>query len=457
MLANNRSDLIGRDISDTEFLFLKEIIIADNVENIYDGAFCYHNLSSIVIPNSVKHIGDYAFQSCDNLKSIVIPDSVESIGAHAFAHCKNLTTVYLNNGLKSIGDSAFLYCEKLSSINIPNSVNTIGKSAFFECQNLININIPKGMSVIEQQAFERCGLISVLIPEGIVSIGNRAFECCKKLKSIKIPGSVHSISESAFNHCSGLEKIEISRENEIYDSREDCNAIIKTKENTMIYYCKDTIIPDGVKKIDYLACSKGVGMKSIRIPQSLNSITVNTFGNCCDIESIIVDEHHKKFDSRNNCNAIINKNTKTLVLGCNSTVIPLDVEVIGKSAFRFCDLKSSITLSRNIKKIEKFAFTNCKGLNSIVIPGCVEIIEEKAFNNCEDLKSVTFCDGITSIGRFVFMNCRNIEKIYFPNSIESIGDFMVPINRKVKIIVPKGSKEKFKSLLQYYKKCIVEE
>lgn len=243
----------------------------------------------------------------------------------------------------------------------------------------------------------------------------------------------------------------------MFDSRDNCNAIVRSKDNTIIYVCRNSTIPNGIKKIDSHACRHCMGMRSIRIPQSFGNITLNTFSFIGEIESIVVDEKHKKYDSRGYCNAIINTNNNTLIMGCNKSIIPPSVETIGKQAFSNCNNINSISIPDSVTMIEKFAFSGCDSLSSIVIPGSVTRIEEKAFFGCSSLKTVVINDGVKTIGSSIFFRCSNLESITLPNSIEAIDvSFLVPRSTKVKIIIPNGSKEKFKALLPAYKRQFIE-
>ena len=105
--------------------------IPNSVTVIDDSAFGHTALESMVIPDSVKTIGDYAFSSCENLKNVAIGNGVTNIGTSAFTYCDALKTVTLGSSVKNIGVNAFFDCESLESINIPDSVTTIGADAFF--------------------------------------------------------------------------------------------------------------------------------------------------------------------------------------------------------------------------------------------------------------------------------------------------------------------------------------
>jgi hypothetical protein len=148
---------------------------------------CHQCLKSITIPNSVTHIGDFAFSSCDHLQSIVIPNSVTGIGCYAFSECKNLSQVTLPNSIKIISENTFDGCSSLTKIVLPDSINVIDDYAFYNCPNLS----------------------SVIIPNSVNKIGSYAFKGCTSLTSIVIPDSVRMIKKGAFSDCPNLWNIRI--------------------------------------------------------------------------------------------------------------------------------------------------------------------------------------------------------------------------------------------------------
>ena len=94
---------------------------------------------SYIIPDGVKEIVDYAFESALNLTNVSMPDSVTSIGDWAFSDCESLTSVTIGNSVTGIGEYAFAWCESLLSITIPDSVTSIGSYAFAYCESLKDI------------------------------------------------------------------------------------------------------------------------------------------------------------------------------------------------------------------------------------------------------------------------------------------------------------------------------
>ena len=153
----------------------------------------------VVLPKSLKKIGDYAFYRCENLVSVNIPNSVTSIGKSAFDGCRSLTSVHITDLAAwcniDFGDSAipgthhnlYLNGELVTDLVIPNSVTSIGRYAFCGCKSLTSITIPNSVTSIGQHAFRRCSsLTSITIPDSVTSIGNEAFANCDALTSVTI-------------------------------------------------------------------------------------------------------------------------------------------------------------------------------------------------------------------------------------------------------------------------------
>ena len=208
---------------------------------------------------------------------------------------------------------------------------------------------------------------NVVIPESVTydnktysvtSIDMGAFYNCSGLTSVTIPNSVTSIGISAFSGCSGLTSIIVENGNIIYDSRDNCNAIIETASNTLIVGCSTTVIPNSVTSISDLAFMGSGLITSITIPSSVSSIVGCPFWGCV-INSINVENGNTKYDSRNNCNAIIETASNQLIVGCASTVIPNSVTSIVSLAFAGCLGLTSFTIPNGIIKIPMLAFRDC--------------------------------------------------------------------------------------------------
>ncbi len=292
--------------------------------------------------------------------------------------------------LVEIGNSAFEGCCGLTSVTIPNSVFSILGGAFSRCSGLTSVTIPNSVTSIEMHAFAGCSaLTSLTIPNSVTSIGQQSFKGCISLTSLSVPKSLTSIGSGAFYGCSALTSIKVETGNVKYDSRNNCNALIETASNKLIIGCNNTVIPSTVTTIGndaFLNCSgltsvtipnsvtsigfdsfSGCsGLTSLTIPKSLTSIGPGAFDGCSGLTSIIVETGNVKYDSRNNCNALIETTSNELILGCKNTVIPNTVTSIGAGAFGECSGLTSITIPNSVTSIGNYAFQNCTGLKEVI-------------------------------------------------------------------------------------------
>lgn len=184
-------------------------------------------------------------------------------------------------GLKSISDGAFASCSNLKTITIPDNVTSIRDDAFFDCSSLTVINMPDGIKKFGQNAFNGCSSLTALtIPSNMITIEQGAFSRCSNLKSINIPSSVKTIKEDAFICCPALTSITVDADNTFYDSRDNCNAIIKTASNTLYAGCMNTVIPNSVTTIGKSAFYGCSSLTSVTIPSNVRDIEQLAFTNC---------------------------------------------------------------------------------------------------------------------------------------------------------------------------------
>ena len=194
----------------------------------------------------------------------------------------------------------------------------------------------------------------------------------------------------------------------------------------MFYSSQVTFLPFSMQFTDYQCliylrdCS---GLISVTIPSYVTSIGDGAFRGCSGLTSINVDSHNTKYDSRSNCNAIIETATNTLITGCNNTIILNSVTSIGDYAFEGCSGLTNIIIPNYLTSIGNYAFYGCSGLTSITIPNSLTSIGGNAFYGCSGLTSINIPNYVTSIGDGAFYNCSGLTSITIPNSVTSIGDY----------------------------------
>ncbi len=375
-----------------EYLVIPEEIDGKKVTKIGGSLTGYMKsvLRKVKIPNTVTVIGDGAFEYCTELEDVIIPDSVTTIERSAFSNCT-----------------------KLSKIKLPNNLISIGQGAFSN-SNLTSLKLPD--SLVSLEGFEDCYFSTeIIIPENVTYIGG--FNYCD-LTDVKIPKNVTLIEGFSQSHISS---ISVSEENENYDSRNNCNAIIETSTNKLLQGSDNTVLPDTVVSLRDFAFNNCFELKSIMIPEGLVDIPDSAFLGCNNLINISVSSKNKKYDSRNDCNAIIETSTNTLIKGCSKTTIPETVINIGYDAFEFCTELTDIIIPNSVVNIGSYAFLS-SGLTSVTIPNSVTNIENGAFAYCEALTSVTMPEGIKMIADDIFSECSKLESITIPNSVWSIGN-----------------------------------
>ena len=170
------------------------------------------------------------------------------------------------------------------------------------------------------------------------------------------------------------------------------------------------------------------------------------FKGCSDLASITVDSENTAYDSRDNCNAIIEKTTNTLIAGCQNTVIPNSVTSIGYGAFSYCSGLTSIIIPNSVTETHSEVFYNCSNLTSITIGNSVTKIGEKTFSGCSSLTSITIPNSVTSIGNCAFDECSSLTSVTILNpSPISIFKWVFSNRANATLYVPQGSKEAYQA------------
>ena len=495
---------------------LNMLQIDDHVEVLPDGFGCNtYGLTSVDLPSSLRVIGNRVFKYCPWIQELTLPSTVTAIGDEAFYNCSQLRTVTLPEGLKSVGSSAFVECYALSDLTLPNTLETIGPKAFSNCGKLIRLDLPASVTDFGNQAFSGCSSMAAIvvddqnpvydsrdncnavirtadneilltcknttipsgitaindyafyqnnnltgidIPSTVVYVGKYAFAGCYNLTSITLPNSVTTLGEHAFEGCSGLKTVNLSQSLDTIQPFTFCwcdslSSItipnsVKRIGNSAFYGCRhltSVTLSQSVTQLEPYTFAYCNQLTGIEIPASVSSISRSTFDDT-DLNAVVVDSENTVFDSRDNCNAIIETASNNLYMGFDSSfipatvtsigdsaflnkyglqqiVIPNSVKTIGNSAFDGCGGLKSIEIGSSVKVIGTSNFRFCSRLESLVIPNTVDSIGYQAFEYCRRLKDLTLSTSIKGIGSWAFAYCDSLHSVTIPNSTKSIGDY----------------------------------
>ena len=440
--------------------------------------------NNTIMPNIITAIGSGAFYGCSGLTSLNIPSSVISIGYDAFWGCYGLSSITVdpNNPNYDSRDNCNAIIHKASNTLIvgcnntvlPNTITAIESYAFYGCSRLTSLNIPSSVTYIGEGAFESCtGLTNITVPNTVISIGDEAFCFCESLSDVYCR-IVDPSQVTMGNYVFYRENTDIYRTLHVllgYSSRYQqdsnwsqyfdniaemdffevdgiCYKIIGANEVAVTYgnnYSGEVVIPetvtcDGmnftVTTIGGRAFAGCTGLTSVVIPNSVTTVDYSAFYGCSALTNIIVDSGNTKYDSRENCNAIIETATNTLVLGCKNTNIPNTVTTIGECAFYGCNGLTSVVIPNSVTFLGEGSFRET-GLTSVVIPGNVKTIGEKAFMRCENLTDVTLSEGLIFIDEEAFSEC-GITEIHLPESLVRIGEQAFEETPLTSITIPKN-------------------
>lgn len=289
--------------------------------------------------------------------------------------------------LTTVGTQAFYNKSTVTSITLPNSVIEIGEKAFYGCSGLKKATLSDQLKTLGASAFYNCSTLQeVELGTHLNTLSDSAFYGCVALTNITLPNTLKEIQQNAF-YGSGLTSIEI---------------------------------PESVTTLGSNIFSTSNQLESIRIPKSVVNIPDHPIGRCSSMTSIIVDPENPKYDSRDNCNALIDSTTHILMDGCKTSTVPSGVLGIGKEAFYGRVGLQNLDLPFGVKTIGQSAFEVCTDLQEINLSGGVETIESECFYQCSSLRNIQLPVGLTSIGSKCFYQCTALQSVFIPGTLVDI-------------------------------------
>lgn len=402
-------------------------------------------LRSVVIPSSVREIGERVFEACSSLSSVTFSEGLVTIGKNAFSDCVNLQKVELPSTVKTLHEDAFEHCDRLSSVKLNEGLETIGKEAFSDCKSLTSLTIPSTVTSIGLGAFAESSitltvdpgnsayevvddvlfnkgqtvLYGVLkdkttyeIPVTVTTIETYAFSSTPSLQSIHIPASVSSIGLGAFGFCSRL-SFTVDAGSATYCAV-DGSLLSKDKTELVRHAGNQSQIswPEEITKIGAWAFAYNTNITSVAIPEGVTSIGDDAFECCTSLTSITFPGTLKSIG-------------EYAFVDCSrlgAIVIPDSVEKIAEGCFEACSSMTSVTLSKSLDTIDDVVFYGCTALTEIVIPKKVTTIYPYAFWGCSRLARVTFSGTVTTIGERAFRECGLSSVTFLGAPPTSVGE-----------------------------------
>ena len=385
---NGEITITGYKGSDTD-LVIPQKIDGKPVTVIGEKAFQRKSLKSVVIPDGVTTIGEYAFGECGELADITIPESVtefintSNIYMTPFSGTAWLKNKRAENPLVVVNNTVIDGRTCTRSVEIPEGVKAIGERAFNGCTTITEISIPKSLEKIGSSAFCNCSrLTDIVLPDSVSSIGDFAFYSCTALENVTFPNNTVEMGDRIFGYDDGFNDYTAPWLKKLRTA--DPIVIINGNLIDASSATGDVIIPDSVKSVaggSFL----GSQISSVKLPEGITEIPAICFEWCANLQNI---------------------------------TIPNSVTEIGNYAFNYCSSLTSITIPNNVTKIGDYAFAECFNLTSVTLSNNLKEIGIRAFSDCK-LSSITIPDSVTDIGNMAFGS--TIKSVTLPDNIKHLG------------------------------------
>jgi len=334
-----------------------------NYQSNYQSGYNYYyynydqctDITSVVIPSSVRTIGDDAFARCTGLTTVTIPTSVTSIGENVFYNCTNLVTVNFNaTNCSSVGYNTWYGCTKFTTLNLGNTVTRIPTGGFLGATKIASITLPNSLTTIGDSGFDGCTALTTVTcgnASTLATIGGEAFADCSYLANINLPNSVTTIGDYAFAGCTRL------------------NSTTATQ-----------LLPNALTSIGNYAFLNATTLAYIHIPSTLTSLGKYAFKGCTALNTVDYEATNCTYSGTQaeppffGCSALA-----TVMVSDNVTQIP-------DYCFKDCTALTNLTLRNGLTSIGTYGFYECRNINSLVLPVSVTSIGSFAFGNAYDMQ-----------------------------------------------------------------------
>lgn len=438
-IVNLKSEIIAHSLTPiiTGCNNIEELNISRSVKKIPSFFMDSGAIEDLEIPEWIEEIGNSAFRNNKGLKSVLIPESVKKLGYDCFENCTNLESVNYNavsakisctaafnncrslkkfiigknvkdlpgyliygggieeitipSNVKSIGGSAFQSCLNLKVVNYDAAYVKGGSGSIFDsCRNISDFNIGSNVKIIPSSLINSSSIKVLEIPEGVEEIGNNVFVCNRELTEVTIPKSLKKLGYFSFDDCQKLETV-------------NYNAVSAVNTSSATFYnclgIKKLNIGSDVEKIPNRLMYK-CGIEEVTIPETVEDIGYAVFESCSKLKKINYDVASDKGD-----------------------IIPI---------FYYCSNIEEINLGKNVIVIPQ-CFINSGKVKKLVIPDSVEEIRSSAFSGLKELEELTISGNLKTIERDNFNyytadKKKRILDVKYLGSVDELNRLKIEFN-----------------------------
>lgn len=411
----------------------KKLVVENGVVHIGSHSFYgdyYSALTEIMLPQTLRSIGAFAFSGNSRLTEAEIPDGVETIGIYAFSYCGKLASVHLPDALISIGGNAFDCCSKLDNVVLPAGVTAIPGNLFYECAALKNVTIPYGVESIGMNAFYGCHSSLTVTYTGDKWQWNRI-----RIDSDNGPLGDAEIICTANGEYAEYEAIWFA--NEVIKRSDDSETVAATldRDGRLVFTGKGAL-QDGLTPSGGVMHNFTDRIKVVEIGPEFTSVGYDTFRDCYELTKAVLPDG-------------ITTIGDYMFYGCRKLEevnIPDTVTAIGESAFFQCAALKRVNIPAGVNSIKAQTFYLCAGLTEVEIPVGVTSIGNSAFYGCYGLTEVVIPEGVTSIGQKAFWSCYSLAAVEIPSTVEYIGTCAFRNSLVLRDIYYPGTEEQLKAI-----------
>ena len=422
------------------------VVVPDGVLSIEDYAFaCHENLGHVQLPDGIINIGNYAFHNCSKLTNVTIPDSITNIGSGAFEETA-LTSLQLPNGATNlfIRDDAFYGCDKLASVVIPEGVTSIGARAFYGT-GLKNVTIPDSVADLGQSIFANCTNLESVTLSGNTPYLNGAFYGCVSLKEVNYFGSKDEFDKIAWDEADRdalknatvhyFEQWTVETQPTCTTpgygtsqcTEDGCTKTYTGEISALGHAWDDGVVNKAATMTEYgdktYTCTR-CGAQKTQVLKALYSGTCGAEGDGSNVTwtldnagTLTISGTGAMYSYWNT--GIVGFNTPWRYLWVKHVIIQDGVTSIGSYAFIYNHTIESVEISGTVQTIEGNAFQGTH-LKSVTIPDNVTSIGREAFQDCTSLKNIALSNGVQDLG-YVFGGCTALESVTIPSGVTSMG------------------------------------